>query len=111
VDTLDGCAADFTLGEVQGSIVRLIDPVPAAANVADAAYRKHLQEYFEDVSRAILPARRTEPHPRSDCGHDLPLAAALIPGRLGLRRLRRARGHGSRVDRSGRAEQLRHEGD
>ena len=46
IDELDGYAVRLRIGSAHGHIVRLSDPVPAGADVADAAYRARLMAYF-----------------------------------------------------------------
>lgn len=58
VDKLIGYLASFQVGNTYVGILRLLDPVPAGASVADRRYRSSIREYLVDD---IVPARHEGP--------------------------------------------------
>lgn len=58
VDKLIGYSASFEVGIVHVSVLRLLDPVPVGASLADRRYRSSMHEYLVDD---WAPARHEEP--------------------------------------------------
>ena len=57
-DLLIGDVATFHVGQVNVAIMRLLEPVPAGASVADRRYRSSMREYLVDD---LFPTRHEEP--------------------------------------------------